>query len=197
MLLLLSVGLGLVVAGRDASSFDRYWLQAGYALRAARPDVSELMRDLSGLGSMVALTLVTVIAVGYLALRGAWRSAVLLAGATLSGSLLVSLLKNAFGRLRPEAINADMVLASFSFPSGHASMSAVVYLMLGAWGASRVAHRAERVYVWSAAALMTLLIGLSRVVLGVHWATDVLGGWAFGTAWALAWLMLDERTGRR
>jgi undecaprenyl-diphosphatase len=197
LLFMASVGLGGLVAAHEASTFDRYWLQAGAAWRTAQPGVTALMRDVSSLGGTVALTLVTVMAVGYLTLIGAWRRAVVLAGAALSGMLLVSQLKNGFSRLRPAAVDADMALASFSFPSGHACMSAVIFLMLGAWGACQRERQAERVYIGVMAAVMTLLIGVSRVVLGVHWATDVLGGWAFGAAWALAWLLLARLKGWR
>ena len=78
-------------------------------------------------------------------------------------------------------------------------MSAIVFLTLGALIASTRSRVPERLYILAAAALLAFLVGISRVMLGVHWATDVLGGWAFGTAWAVTWLLLarflrkDER----
>jgi undecaprenyl-diphosphatase len=54
----------------------------------------------------------------------------------------------------------------------------------------------ERTYILAMASLMTLLVGVSRIILGVHWATDVLAGWAFGAAWAMLWLLLARRFAR-
>lgn len=81
-------------------------------------------------------------------------------------------------------------------PSGHASLSALVFLSLGALLASTRSKPAERIYILCLAGLMTLLVGLSRVALGVHWGSDVLGGWAFGSAWALIYLLLARRLAR-
>ena len=84
-----------------------------------------------------------------------------------------------------------------SFPSGHATMSAVVFLTLGTLVASTRTLWVERLYILCAAAFMTMLVGASRIALGVHSATDVVGGWAFGSAWAIAWLLLAGFLDRR
>jgi undecaprenyl-diphosphatase len=76
-------------------------------------------------------------------------------------------------------------------------MSAIVYLTLGTLIASTRATWSQRLYILVVATLMTVLVGVSRVTLGVHWATDVLGGWAFGAAWAMAWLVLAQYLTRR
>ena len=96
-----------------------------------------------------------------------------------------------------DAALAEFSVPSLSFPSGHASMAAIVFLTLGALLASTRTSRIERVYLLSTAATFAVLIGLSRVLLGVHWATDVLGGWAFGAAWAMAWLLVARFAERR
>jgi undecaprenyl-diphosphatase len=83
------------------------------------------------------------------------------------------------------------------FPGGHGSISAVVLLTIGALFASKRHRTLERMLIVSTATLITLLVGLSRVALGVHWATDVVGGWAFGTGWALAWLLLARHLKHR
>jgi undecaprenyl-diphosphatase len=85
------------------------------------------------------------------------------------------------------------VAPGLSFPSGHAGISAIVFLTLGALLASTRSRAVERSYILGTATLMTVLVGLSRIALGVHWATDVLAGWAFGAVWALIWLMLARR----
>ena len=184
--------LGSEVGEGETHAFDMYLLHGAQALRSRHPWLAEVLRDLSGLGSTVVLTLITVAAVGYLALVALRTTAVLVAVSVISGSALVTVLKAAFGRLRPDARFAELVAPGLSFPSGHASMSAIVFLTLGVLIASTRHRVAERMYILATAALLTLLVGLSRVALGVHWATDVLGGWAFGAAWALAWLLLAQ-----
>jgi undecaprenyl-diphosphatase len=84
-----------------------------------------------------------------------------------------------------------------SFPSGHATIAAIVFLTIAALIASTRTRASEQTYILAMATLMALLVGLSRMALGVHWATDVVAGWAFGAAWALAWLLLARRLTRR
>jgi undecaprenyl-diphosphatase len=182
--------LGSEVGEGDTRSFDMQVLQSAQALRAAHPWLAEIMRDLSGMGSTVVLTLFTLASVGYLALFSKKTSALLVAVSVISGTALVSFFKDAFGRVRPDAIYSEMAVSGLSFPSGHASMSAIVFLMLGVVIASRRNRLAERVFILLMAVLMAALVGLSRVALGVHYATDVFGGWAFGLAWAIVWLVM-------
>lgn len=145
----------------------------------------EAARDLTGLGGAMVLTLVTVLVLGYLFLRRAHGAALLVLVATFGGFLLSSWLKQFFDRARPSVIPHLAPAVSASFPSGHSMLSSVVYLTLGALLARTVARRRERVYLIGVSLLLTLLIGFSRVYLGVHYPTDVLGGWTAGTAWAL------------
>lgn len=197
-----ALALGFVVLGSEVGEgdtlfFDLQVLQRVQALRAAHPWLAELMRDLSGMGSTVVLTLFTVATVGYLALVSERTTAVLVALSVISGTILVRVFKATFGRLRPDAAYSELTSTGLSFPSGHTSMSAIVFLTLGALIASSHSRVSERLYILIAAALMTALVGLSRVMLGLHYATDVLGGWAFGSAWAIAWLLLARYLARR
>ncbi len=189
--------LGSEVMEGETRSFDLHALQTAAMLRASNDGLTSVMRDLSGMGSTVVLTLVTSATVGYLALVNARAVAIWVASAVLSGTVLVSVFKASFGRVRPDIAFAALQESSLSFPSGHASMSAIVYLTLGALIASTRRRGSQRLYILFVAALMTALVGVSRVALGVHWATDVLGGWAFGSAWAIAWLLLAQYVGRR
>ena len=182
--------LGSEVGEGDTLFVDMQVLQRAQALRAGHPWLAEFMRDLSGLGSTVVLTLFTLATVGYLALVSQRAMAIFVATSAISGTVLVSVFKAAFGRIRPDSAYAELAASGLSFPSGHASMSALVFLTMGALLASSHKRVSERVYILMTAGLMTLLVGLSRVALGVHYATDVLGGWAFGSAWAIAWLLL-------
>ena len=193
--------LFIVLAGEvqegDTRFFDMQLLVRAQELRAGYPWLAEVMRDLSGLGSTVVLTLVTVATVGYLALVSQRTTAVLVATSVSSGTVLVSVFKAAFGRIRPNLAYAELATSGLSFPSGHASMSAIVFLTIAALLASSHTRISERTYILVTAGLTTFLVGLSRVALGVHYATDVIGGWAFGSAWAIVWLLLARHIARR
>lgn len=180
------------VAGRTRQ-FDLYMVHGAQTLRLAHPWLAEVMRDFSGLGSTAVLTLFTVTAFCYLTLFRSKEIALLVAVSVLSGSLLLRIFKAGFARLRPDASFAEIIVPGMSFPSGHTSMSTIVFLTIGALIASTCDRWNERIFVLTIAALMAILVGLSRVALGVHWATDVLGGWAFGTAWAMAWLLIAHQ----
>ncbi len=188
--------LGSEVGEGETRTFDMQMLQLAQALRAAHPGLAELMRDLSGLGSTVVLTLFTLATVGYLLLVSKKTTALLVAASALSGTVLVSVFKALFGRLRPDAAYAALSSPGLSFPSGHASMSAIVFLTLGTLIASSRGRLSERAYILLTAILMTALVGLSRILLGAHYATDVFGGWAFGSAWAMVWLVLARHLDR-
>ena len=176
----------------ETRRFDLYLVYSAQALRLAHPWLAEVMRDFSGLGSTAILTLFTVTTVCYLALFRRRVTALLVTASIVSGSLLVGIFKASFSRLRPDVSLAEISVTGMSFPSGHASMSTIVFLTVGALIASTRSRANERLFILTSAALMAILVGLSRVGLGVHWATDVLGGWAFGTAWAIVWLLIER-----
>jgi len=142
-------------------------------------------RDLTALGGAVVLTLVTVLVLIYLLLHRAHGAALLVLCATFGGFLLSSWLKQFFDRARPAIVPHLAPAVSASFPSGHSMLSSVVYLTLGSLLARTVAPRREKIFFIAVSLLLTSLIGFSRVYLGVHYPTDVLGGWSAGTAWAL------------
>lgn len=170
--------LGLRVPGHLGTAIGPHWLP-------------QAMIDLTSLGSNPVHILITVGAAGLLIIKGAVKRAVLLVAAVASGGLAVTLLKNLFGRPRPELVEHLVQVQSLSFPSAHAANSALVYLTLGILLARAEAGRWARVYIMTAAIALTLLVGLSRLYLGVHWPSDVVAGWAFGAAWAIAWGSID------
>jgi undecaprenyl-diphosphatase len=159
--------------------------------------VEESFRDFTGVGGVAVLGLLTAATLGYLWLQGMRRAAlyVLLA---IGGGLLVSLaLKAGFHRPRPDLISHGSMVYTASFPSGHSMLSAIVYLTGGAMLALVHRRRAVRLYILGCAVLATVLVGVSRVYLGVHWPTDVVAGWAGGAAWAaLCWLIARQLQAR-
>ncbi len=148
------------------------------------------MNDITALGGFVVLTLLVLSVVIYLLIQGKWRNAIVVAGASASGVFLSEGLKVGFGRPRPELVPQLAEVHSLSFPSGHAMLSAVIFLTLGALLARFHKRKRERALIMLYAVLTTMMVGASRVYLGVHWPTDVLAGWALGAAWAALWWLL-------
>jgi undecaprenyl-diphosphatase len=154
-------------------------------------------RDVTSLGSPAILTLVTAATLGFLALKRRWAAALYVLLAICGGSVISFALKDLIQRPRPEFAAAVAQTQTYSFPSGHAFLSTVTFLTLGALLA-RVQRQAEiKIYVLAVAIALTMLTGLSRVYLGVHWPSDVLAGWCAGSAWAmLCWLAAEWRQSR-
>lgn len=188
ILLLAAVFLAIVVLTRgEATAFDREIL---LSMRNAQGAVGPawllgVVRDLTALGSHAVLILVVLIVASYLLLLRDGTTALFVVGSALSGTLLNTALKLLFNRQRPDLINHLTEVASLSFPSGHAAASAVIYLTIGFLLAGTHRSLVFRAYFIGVAIALTLLVGLSRIYLGVHYPTDVLGGWSFGAAWAL------------
>lgn len=145
--------------------------------------LTEAMRDLTALGSFSVLGLMVIGVLGYLLLTGKRVMALLVLVSVIGGALVSSILKELFSRPRPSFEHAAEVFTA-SFPSGHALISTVTYLTLGALLARVQASARLRIYIIAIAVLLSLVIGLSRLYLGVHYPTDVLAGWCLGAAWA-------------
>jgi undecaprenyl-diphosphatase len=152
--------------------------------------LEEAVRDVTALGGNLVLTFITAAVIVYLLLAGKRGAGLLVFVSVGGGILLASLLKFFFQRPRPDLVAHGAEVYTASFPSSHAMMSAVVYLTLGALLARIEMIPRLRIYFLALAALLTAMVGLSRVYLGVHWPTDVIAGWAIGSAWAmLVWLV--------
>ena len=193
--------IGLVLDG-ETQAFDERILRA---LRKpddpARPIgplwLESAALDVTALGSATVLGLTVAAVIGYLLLQGLPRMALFVLIASIGGSILNGLLKSVFGRARPDVVPHLRDVMSLSFPSGHAMTSAAVYLTLGALLMRVSKRRATRWYCMTVAALATILVGLSRVYLGVHYPTDVLAGWMIGLSWALFCWMVERVLERR
>lgn len=153
--------------------------------------------EITALGSLPALLLVLLIATAFFMVMRRSDQAALLWIATLSGALLNLILKAAIARPRPPVTTAVHV-GNFAFPSGHAMSSMVVYATLAYLIVRDAPGAATRTLTILIAVLVILLIGLSRIYLGVHYATDVIGGYLAGFVWADLWVLLFEaRRARR
>lgn len=148
------------------------------------------MLDLTAVGGPTVITLVVAAVVGFLCLQARYRTALVVAAAAVSGEILNHSLKLVFMRERPDVVPHLRDVNTASFPSGHAMESAIVYLTLGVMLMRVAQRRLTKIYCLTIAVLVTLLVGISRVYLGVHFPTDVLGGWMLGFVWAsLCWLI--------
>jgi len=202
LLMLATFELAGEVFEGDTQAFDERVLRA---LR--RPDdpsqpvgpawLHSTALDITALGGAPVLGLTVAAIVGFLLLQGMQRTALFVLLASAGGWLLNSALKAAFGRPRPDVVPHLRDIMTLSFPSGHAMTSAAVYLTLGAMLMRIAERRATKIYCMAIAMLATLLIGVSRVYLGVHYPTDVLAGWLFGLSWAVLCWMVERRIERR
>lgn len=211
----LLIGLGLwgffaladeVVEG-DTSTIDEAIL---LALRnpADRSDplgpewVEEMGRDFTALGGMAVVGLVTIVTCLYLALARRWAMLWLILLVVCGSQVLNSLLKAGFNRPRPELVPHAMFVYHASFPSGHAMIAASVYLTIGVLLARLQRYRFQAALIMGTAILVTVLVGISRVYLAVHWPSDVLAGWVAGSLWAaivalVIWRIRHYRRSRR
>jgi undecaprenyl-diphosphatase len=151
--------------------------------------LEEMMRDFTALGSTGVLTVMVFAIAGFLAMTRKGHAALFVLASVAGGVLIGQTMKWAYARPRPDLVPHGAEVFTASFPSGHSMMSAVVYLTLGALLARTQAYRTVKIYILAVAVLLTVLIGVSRVYLGVHWPTDVLAGWALGGVWALICLL--------
>lgn len=202
-LLLAGVGnLASEVVEGDTLAFDR-WLISG--LRDPADPGSPLgpfwlkkaMVDLTSLGGGPFLTLLTLAAAGFLVAARKWGMAAFVVIAIAGGGLAANLLKWVFVRARPDLVPHLVSVDSASFPSAHAMNSAVTFLTLGVLLSRTQKDGRLKAYLMGVAIFLTLIVGFSRVYLGVHWPTDVVAGWAVGAAWAILCSLVAARLQQR
>ena len=157
------------------------------------PWVREMARDITSLGSVAVLGIVSFVVVAYLLLERSRAEALLVLAAVLGGVAINSLLKIQFARPRPDLFVPAAKVFTASFPSGHAALSAITYMTLATLLARTTVDQRLRYYFVAVAVTLTFMIGVSRVYLGVHYPTDVLAGWCLGSAWALiCWAIMTR-----
>lgn len=184
----------LVISG-VSTTFDKIALTA-LRLGPSSAMAHEALRDITALGSFSILALAVAGASGYLFAGGRWKRGAVLILSSLGATAVSSLLKIGIDRARPQFDGIVPRTFTASFPSGHAFLSAAILLTLGAMLAQAARQPGEKRLILAFSIGLTLMIGTSRVMLGVHWPSDVLAGWCFGTAWAAATLAFFSSTPR-
>jgi undecaprenyl-diphosphatase len=183
---LAAIWLAMLLLG--AGPLDRSIYESLYA--GQRPGLLEAARFFTFLGEPTVLVIAGFALAGWLWWRRDIRVAVAVLLVILLGRGLAEVQKYSIGRPRPGLETHLVLVKTSSFPSGHATSSMIFYLTLAL--ALTIGTRWQRIAAVAAVAL-SLLIGVSRVMLGVHWPSDVIGGWAFGLLWVLVTLRLSER----
>ncbi len=145
----------------------------------------QVARDVTAFGGAFGIGLITLGVLGYLLLERRYGLSSLIAGSVFGGSALALLFKAWFHRPRPQIVPHLTDISTASFPSGHSLISSVAYLTLAALLARAAPDLRTKIYFLAFAVGLIGLIGLSRLYLGVHYPTDVLAGWAVGSAWAI------------
>lgn len=179
----------------ETRQFDEVTRDAIHQL--ASPLLTTIMRGLSFVGSTLALTIGTIIVVVRFALLKWRREAKLFAITMVGAGLLNVTLKHAFKRPRPVPFFNLTAPETYSFPSGHSLTSACFFGALAAILTARVKSRRVRVIVWVMCTLMFVLIGFSRIYLGVHHTTDVIAGFAAALIWILVVRFVEMEWARR
>lgn len=178
-----------VVRGSTGDLDERLLLAMRNAVDLADPIgprwVEEVGRDFTALGGVAVLSLITATVASFFWLASMRRAAVYVAIASAGAILIATALKQSFDRPRPDLVPHGAIVYTSSFPSGHSTMAAAVYLTLGLVASRFVPRRRLKFLLVGVAMLVTAAVGVSRVYLGVHWPSDVLGGWAVGASWAL------------
>jgi undecaprenyl-diphosphatase len=186
LLLLAASWLGMLIGG--SGSVDRAIYQAVYA--GHRPALRAVAHILTLLGEPTLLIAASVLVALWLSYLGRGRAGAVLLAVILIGRAVTELQKYWVARARPDLEAHLVVVKTSSFPSGHAAGSMMFYLALALM---LTAHSRLRFAAAAAAVLVSLLVGISRVMLGVHWPSDVIGGWSFGLLWVLLTLRPAER----
>ncbi|RYE46161.1 MAG: phosphatase PAP2 family protein [Hyphomicrobiales bacterium] len=146
--------------------------------------VHEMVRDITSLGSFSLLGLAVIGVCAYLVMVRLRSAALLLVVSVLGGTLLSTFLKMGYNRPRPDLTSMSTQFTA-SFPSGHAMLSAVTFLTIGALLARLAPTRQLKIFAIAGAIFLTILVGSSRIFMGVHYPSDVLAGWCLGAAWAV------------
>ena len=160
--------------------------------RYASVGLTALMQVFSFFGSVACLFVLSGLIALYFAVIKNWRELVLLAVIMVGGLILENGLKAGFHRPRPVSFFGTPSPATYSFPSGHALLSLCFYCALAYLLTRRFKSKTARILIWCVAGLLVVLIGLSRIYLGVHYPSDVIAGYAVATIWVISITLADR-----
>ncbi|XUY29823.1 phosphatase PAP2 family protein [Agrobacterium sp. rho-8.1] len=155
--------------------------------------LTHVVDDITSLGGTTALFLITALTIIYLFIVRQRSVGAFVALSVVGGWAVSTVLKIGIARPRPDIVPHLVSVRDLSFPSGHAMVSTVTYLTLGALLSRIQTTRAARIYFIAVAIFLSGIIGFSRIYLGVHYPTDVLGGWCAGASWAMFCWILAQR----
>lgn len=188
--------VGTQVAGGAPWTVQLNEVMSGAIQGSRSPELNVLIVPLTTLGDLAPMGALGLLTVVVLAVKKHWDDALFITGNAIAGVLVVQILKRLFAVSRPEADALVALPASFSFPSAHTSCSLIVLgliaLVVVRWMRSQDASAPAQAAVFILFLFVAVCIGLSRIYVGVHWPTDVLGGWLFGAAWlvpTVAWYL--------
>lgn len=184
-LLFLAAGL----LGGAGNQFDVAAIFSLAEFRTATQGLTGQALVLTHIGGAPALVAILLVALALLAVARRWRDLISLTAIVLGGRIMVELIKILVNRPRPNITPFPVDVFSLSFPSGHAGNTMITFLAL-ALVAAPPRYRTASV---AAAMAASIVIGLTRPLLGVHWPSDIIGGWSFGIAWVLAGMALSRR----
>jgi undecaprenyl-diphosphatase len=155
------------------------------------PWIEEMMRDFTALGGTGILTLIVLAVTLFYMIQGRYKEMLILVTAVIGAFIFSYFLKSIFDRPRPGFIPPGAHIYTASFPSGHALLAATTYLTLGIIVAQLTPHTRLKAFALLLALFIMILVGFTRMYLGVHWPTDVLAGWIIGSVWAIfCWLVV-------
>ena len=181
--------------GGPTAAHDVELIRTLGAERTAHPALTSLAITVTNIGGAPGMIAILVAVIGVLAFQRRWKKAAVFGGIVLGGRVVVELVKLLVNRPRPSFGPYPVSVSSLSFPSAHAANSMITFLAI----AMLIIPARFRVIAVTAAVSLSVVVGGTRPVLGVHWPSDVLGGWAFGIAWVVTlarasdyWLALRE-----
>lgn len=184
----------------DGQAFDQmvlHWMQPAPGQPRGPWWLHEAAGDVTSLGGIAVLGLFALSAIGFLLILKKRLSAALLVTGLAGGVALSEGLKAVFERERPPAAYQAVETLNASFPSGHALLSTVFYLSVAVMMTRAFPRRRLKAYVLGVGMVFALMIGLTRIYLGAHWATDVFAGWSVGAAWAMCLWLVSYAVERR
>ena len=184
----------------DGQAFDQmvlHWMQPVAGQPRGPWWLHEATADITSLGGIAVLGLFAIVAIGILFILRKRLSAFLLVLGLAGGVALSEGLKALFERQRPPAAYQAVETLNASFPSGHALLSTVFYLTVAVMMTRAFPRQRLKAYVLGVGMVFALLVGVTRVYLGAHWASDVMAGWCVGAAWAMALWLVSYAVERR